>query len=245
MSCQSASSSGRTGSESVSNACGKPSVASLLRRDVQREARSHHLDDTVVVTLDLVDLAFGDVGLGHVRASGPSLLLCRRDARPGACYDERGLRVSSRCLDDDPPALAMAVKADGPVKGTIHAQRCEASDRVRRLLGDRGLLPAAGGPTNPALVEGGDRDSGLEQVLSNGRKENVVVSIGRPRPGVHEHRRTYWLGRQPQRTGERDIAVAYGQLDHARVAWHRSIVSPFRGSAVSAGTRARPRTRDT
>jgi hypothetical protein len=101
--------------------------------------------------------------------------------------------------------------------------------------------PANGrGPTHAALVEGRDRHAGVEQVLSDRREEDVVVAIGRPRPGVHEDGDTGRLRRQPERAGKGVVAVANGEVAHARSAQHRRVlagavtVSPRREAAPAA-----------
>jgi hypothetical protein len=91
--------------------------ASLLDsppRALQRRAGSHHRDDVVVVAVYLRDLLSRDPRTRHVQLGRVPLLVLGRHARPRTRDHERHIGATSRCVDDDPAALAVAEEPDPP-----------------------------------------------------------------------------------------------------------------------------------
>jgi hypothetical protein len=82
------------------------------------------------------------------------------------------------------------------------------------------VLPPPGRLPDAALVEGGDRDAGAEQVAADRREVHVVVPVGGPRARVHEQRRARLALRQPQGSGERHATVLNGERSLLHVDVH-------------------------
>ena len=135
-----------------------------------------------------------------------ALLPRGRDAGPRIRDHERDGNASRGCFDDDPAALAVAEQPEGEAGRTVRFEDGERGEKIVGLLVKPRFQPASGRAADPALVERADGDPRSEQVLSDRREEHVVVPVGRPRAGMHEHTRHRVPGGTPQRSSETDAS---------------------------------------
>ena len=170
----------------VANACGKPPSSTRPSRVLQGRAGTHHRDDVVVVAVHLPRSP-------PRRSPTPSCSWvacnsCRAGVTPGPGLEIANAASGKRAAAStttQPPWLWPKSPTRPPTWACSSSRQQMASAAGAR----RSPLPASDrSASHPALVEGRDGDSSCEQVISDGRKEDVVVAIRGARAGVHEHR---------------------------------------------------------